>query len=185
MTGYEREYAYLGRICGIDEAGRGPLAGPVVAGAVILPADQPILWLNDSKQLSARRREELYDVIMEKAVAVGVGYASPARIDEINILQATYEAMREAVAAILWGCSSATVPPWAQRVRAVWLFRRIKLLLALDCDVELYKAGRMPIAQFAALPYDRDILTHVYIKRRRGLQCITSLCGPLRRTSRF
>ena len=70
MTGYEREYAYLGRICGIDEAGRGPLAGPVVAGAVILPADQPILWLNDSKQLSARRREELYDVIMEKAVAV-------------------------------------------------------------------------------------------------------------------
>ena len=100
MTGYEREYAYLGRICGIDEAGRGPLAGPVVAGAVILPADQPILWLNDTKQLSARRREELYDVIMEKAVAVGVGYASPARIDEINILQATYEAMREAVAGL-------------------------------------------------------------------------------------
>lgn len=100
MTEYEREYAYLGTVCGIDEAGRGPLAGPVVAGAVILPADQPILWLNDSKKLSARRREELYDVILEKAVAVGVGYASPARIDEINILQATYEAMREAVAGL-------------------------------------------------------------------------------------
>ena len=84
-------------ICGIDEAGRGPLAGPVVAGAVILPADCEILYLNDSKKLSAARREELYDEIMEKAVATGIGMASPARIDEINILQATYEAMREAV----------------------------------------------------------------------------------------
>ena len=100
MTAYERDYAHLGIICGIDEAGRGPLAGPVVAGAVILPADRPILWLNDSKQLSAKRREELYDVIMENAVAVGVGYASPARIDAINILQATYEAMREAIASL-------------------------------------------------------------------------------------
>ena len=72
-------------------------AGPVVAGAVILPADCEILFLNDSKKLSAAKREELYDEIMEKAVAVGVGMASPARIDEINILQATYEAMRTAV----------------------------------------------------------------------------------------
>ena len=86
-----------GYVCGIDEVGRGPFAGPVVAGAVILPKDCHILYINDSKQLSEKKREELYDEIMEKAVAVEVGYASPARIDEINILQATYEAMREAV----------------------------------------------------------------------------------------
>lgn len=97
MKVYENTYSHVGWICGIDEAGRGPLAGPVVAGAVILPEDSKILWLNDSKQLSAKKREELYDVIMEEAISVGVGYASPARIDEINILQATYEAMREAV----------------------------------------------------------------------------------------
>lgn len=100
MKVYEKRYEHLGFVCGIDEAGRGPLAGPVVAGAVILPQDSNILWLNDSKQLSAKKREELYDVIMEEAVAVGVGYASPARIDEINILQATYEAMRDAIAAL-------------------------------------------------------------------------------------
>ncbi len=97
MMVYERQYEHLGYVCGIDEAGRGPLAGPVVAGAVILPADHTILWLNDSKQLSAKKREELYEVIMREAVCVGVGYASPARIDEINILQATYEAMRQAI----------------------------------------------------------------------------------------
>ena len=94
MKVYEKKYDHLGYICGIDEAGRGPLAGPVVAGAVVLPKDSQILWLNDSKKLSAKKREELYDVIMREAVAVGVGFASPARIDEINILQATYEAMR-------------------------------------------------------------------------------------------
>ncbi|HIU75364.1 MAG TPA: ribonuclease HII [Candidatus Pelethocola excrementipullorum] len=94
---FERKYEHLGYVCGIDEVGRGPLAGPVVAGAVILPRDCQILYLNDSKQLSAKKRDELYDIIMEEAVAVGIGYASPARIDEINILQATYEAMREAV----------------------------------------------------------------------------------------
>lgn len=97
MKSYERKYKDAEMICGIDEAGRGPLAGPVVAGAVILPKDCEILYLNDSKKLSASRREALYDEIMEKAVAVGVGMASPARIDEINILQATYEAMRKAV----------------------------------------------------------------------------------------
>ena len=79
------------------EGGRGPLAGPVVAGAVILPKDCDILYINDSKQLSEKKREELYDVITKEAVAWAVGYASPERIDEINILQATYEAMREAV----------------------------------------------------------------------------------------
>ncbi len=97
MKVYEKQYDHIGGVCGIDEAGRGPLAGPVVAGAVILPQDSKILWLNDSKKLSAKKREELYDIIMQEAVAVGIGYASPARIDEINILQATYEAMRQAI----------------------------------------------------------------------------------------
>ena len=94
---YEKKYANCSYICGIDEAGRGPLAGPVVAGAVILPKDCDILYINDSKKLSPAKREMLYDEIMEKAVAVGVGIISPKRIDEINILQATYEAMREAI----------------------------------------------------------------------------------------
>lgn len=94
---YEYKYSEFGYVCGIDEVGRGPLAGPVVAGAVILPKDCDILYINDSKKLSEKKREELYDVIMEKAVAVSVGYASVERIDEINILQATYEAMREAI----------------------------------------------------------------------------------------
>ena len=97
MREFEREYEHLGYICGIDEVGRGPFAGPVVAGAVILPPDCEILYVNDSKQLSEKMREQIYDEIMEKAVSVAVGYASPQRIDEINILQATYEAMREAV----------------------------------------------------------------------------------------
>ncbi len=97
MRVYEKKYADVSYICGIDEVGRGPLAGPVVAGAVILPRDCEILYLNDSKKLSAKKREELYDEIMEKAVATGIGIVSPARIDEINILQATYEAMRMAI----------------------------------------------------------------------------------------
>lgn len=97
MKKYEHEYEHLGYLCGIDEVGRGPLAGPVVACAVILPKDCDILWLNDSKKLTAKKREELYDVILEGAVSVGIGMASPERIDEINILQATYEAMRQAV----------------------------------------------------------------------------------------
>ena len=94
---FEKKYAEYEYICGIDEVGRGPFAGPVVAGAVILPKDCDILYINDSKQLSEKKREELYDIIMEKAVAAGIGMASPQRIDEINILQATYEAMREAI----------------------------------------------------------------------------------------
>lgn len=97
MHFYEKKYDQYTYICGIDEAGRGPLAGPVVAGAVILPKDCEILYLNDSKKLSASKREALYDEIMEKALATGIGMASPARIDKINILQATYEAMREAI----------------------------------------------------------------------------------------
>ena len=97
MKYYEHKYEHLGWLCGIDEVGRGPLAGPVVAAAVILPTDSQILYLNDSKKLTAAKREELYEVIMREAVAVGLGMADPERIDQINILQATYEAMREAV----------------------------------------------------------------------------------------
>lgn len=97
MKKFEYRYAAYSFICGIDEVGRGPLAGPVVAGAVIFPKDCQLLYLNDSKQLSEKKREELYGQIMETAVATGIGYNSPERIDEINILQATYEAMREAV----------------------------------------------------------------------------------------
>ena len=94
---YEKKYSSFSYICGIDEVGRGPLAGPVVAGAVILPKDCDILYLNDSKKLSEKKREELYDIIMEKAISTGLGFIAPQRIDEINILQATYEAMREAI----------------------------------------------------------------------------------------
>lgn len=96
---YEEEYLAKGyaAICGIDEAGRGPLAGPVVAAAVILPPGAEILFLNDSKKLSEARREALFDEICAKAVSYGIGSVFPARIDEINILQATYEAMREAI----------------------------------------------------------------------------------------
>ena len=97
MEEFERQNEEKGYICGIDEVGRGPLAGPVMAGAVILPPNCDILYLNDSKQLSEKKREELYDIIMEKAIAVGIGAATPARIDEINILQADYEAMAQAV----------------------------------------------------------------------------------------
>ena len=98
MMQFEHKYEHLGYLCGIDEVGRGPLAGPVVACAVILPQDSRILYLNDSKKLSASKREELYDIIMEQAVATGLGTIGPDRIDEINILQATYEAMRQAIA---------------------------------------------------------------------------------------
>lgn len=101
MCAYEREARErFGKpilICGIDEAGRGPLAGPVVAGACILPEDCTILRLNDSKKLSEKVREELFLEIKEKAVSWSVGIVSPAVIDERNILQATYEAMRQAV----------------------------------------------------------------------------------------
>ncbi|MBP5528718.1 MAG: ribonuclease HII [Lachnospiraceae bacterium] len=94
---YEKEYGHLGYVCGIDEVGRGPFAGPVVACAVILPKECNILYINDSKKLSEKRREELYDIIIKEAVAYGIGIKDNRRIDEINILQATYEAMREAI----------------------------------------------------------------------------------------
>ena len=84
-------------VCGIDEAGRGPLAGPVCAAACILPQDLQIEGLNDSKKLSAKKREALYDIITKQAIAWAVCLIDEARIDEINILQATFEAMRGAV----------------------------------------------------------------------------------------
>lgn len=97
MFSYEREYGQYAHICGIDEVGRGPFAGPVVAAAVILPKDCDILYLNDSKKLSEKKRESLYEEIYEKAEAIGIGMASEKVIDEINILQATYQAMRAAI----------------------------------------------------------------------------------------
>ena len=84
-------------ICGVDEAGRGPLAGPVCAAAVILPPDLELEGLNDSKKLSEKRREALYPLICEQALAYGIAFASEQEIDELNILQATFLAMRRAV----------------------------------------------------------------------------------------
>ena len=100
MSSYEREYAQYGYICGIDEVGRGPLAGPVCAGAVVLPTDVQIMYINDSKKLSAKKREELYEEIMNKAISAKTAFISPKIIDEINILQATYTARRQAVNAL-------------------------------------------------------------------------------------
>lgn len=97
MKEYERRYSRYQYICGIDEVGRGPLAGPVVAAAVILPRDCTLLYLNDSKKVTEKRREILYQQIYEQALAVGIGMADEKVIDEINILQATYQAMRMAV----------------------------------------------------------------------------------------
>ena len=97
MTLFERTYADYNAICGIDEVGRGPLAGPVAAGAVILPKGLIIPGINDSKKLSAKKREMLTEIIEREAVAFSVGLVSPERIDEINILNATHEAMRKAV----------------------------------------------------------------------------------------
>lgn len=97
MHEFENKYTDYQLICGIDEAGRGPLAGPVVAGACILPKDAEILYLNDSKKLSEKKREELFVEIKEKAVSWAVGIIDNQTIDDINILQATYKAMRTAV----------------------------------------------------------------------------------------
>lgn len=99
---YENAAAAKGfrAICGVDEAGRGPLAGPVYAAAVILPPDLEIPGLNDSKKLSEKKREELFDIITANAVAYGIGTASAREIDEINILQATFLAMKRAIDAL-------------------------------------------------------------------------------------
>lgn len=99
MMAYERSYRAKGYtvIGGTDEAGRGPLAGPVCAAVVVLPQDCMIWGINDSKKLSGKKREELYDVIRQEAIDYGIAMVSPQRIDEINILQATYEAMKKAI----------------------------------------------------------------------------------------
>ena len=115
MWEYEKAHQDCALICGVDEAGRGPLAGPVVAGAAILPKDSRILYLNDSKKLSEKRREELFVRIKEEAIAWAVGIVGPERIDEINILQATYEAMRQAIGNLsqtpdLLLCDAVTIP---------------------------------------------------------------------------
>ena len=98
MQEYERQIRTSGAkyIAGVDEVGRGPLAGPVVTACVILPEDFDVLGVDDSKKLSEKKREELYDVILEKAVAWGIGRADNHLIDEINILEATKVAMKEA-----------------------------------------------------------------------------------------
>ena len=100
MMVYERSHPEYKLICGVDEAGRGPFAGPVVAGAVILDPNEEILYLNDSKKLSETRREELFEEIKYKSIAWGVGIVDNETIDEINILQATYKAMQQAIAAL-------------------------------------------------------------------------------------
>ncbi len=99
MWKYEQKYFDQGvkLICGVDEAGRGPLAGPVCAAAVILPANIQIPGLNDSKKLSDKKRRELYPLIKEQAVAYAIAFASHEEIDEINILQSTYLAMERAI----------------------------------------------------------------------------------------
>lgn len=100
LQAYERKYNQYNYICGIDEVGRGPLAGPVVAGAVILPKDCDILYINDSKKLTAKKREELAQEILEKAICAKTALVGPDVIDEINILQATYQAMRKAIVSL-------------------------------------------------------------------------------------
>ena len=100
MREFENKYSELAYIAGLDEAGRGPLAGPVVAAAVILPKDIFLPFLNDSKKVTEKRRDVLFDEIKQNAIAYGIGIASNTLIDEINILQATYEAMREAINAL-------------------------------------------------------------------------------------
>lgn len=97
MRAYEKKYPAAKYICGIDEVGRGPLAGPVVTCAVILPKDCRILYVNDSKKLSEKKREELYSIIMEQALDVSIGIEAPEVIDDINILQATYSAMKKSI----------------------------------------------------------------------------------------
>ena len=100
MRAYEHQYESAGIVCGIDEAGRGPLAGPVVAAVAVLPKDCTILRLNDSKKLSEKCREELFLEIKEKAAAYGIGIVSPEVIDSINILQATLKAMCHAASVL-------------------------------------------------------------------------------------
>jgi len=113
MTEFEKKYSEYEYICGIDEVGRGPLAGPTVAGAVILPKDLLIYYINDSKKLSETRREKLYDEIMEKAVAASVGIVSVESINETdNISLSVHEAMRQAIDKYITIIININCLPW-------------------------------------------------------------------------
>lgn len=165
LRSYEREYAVYTQICGIDEAGRGPLAGPVAAGAVILPKDCDILYLNDSKKLSPKRREALYDEIRERAVAWAVALAEPERIDEINILQATYEAMRQAVAALpvtpdLLLVDAVTIPDL--RIRQVPIIHGDALSLSIAAASVMAKVTRDRLME----EYDRIYPQYGFAKHK-------------------
>ena len=103
---YEKGYKL---VCGVDEAGRGPLAGPVCAAAVILPKNHIICGVNDSKKLTEKKREELFDVIKAEALDYSIAFASEKEIDEINILQATYLAMKRAVEGLKLNCDYALI----------------------------------------------------------------------------
>ncbi len=100
LTAFEAEYRKQGIVAGMDEVGRGPLAGPVLAACVVIPADHPILWVDDSKKLSESRREKVYEEICAAAAYIGIGEVSPGEIDRMNILQATKKAMNQAAAGI-------------------------------------------------------------------------------------
>ncbi len=100
LLGFDAKWRDMGLVAGIDEVGRGPLAGDVVTACVVMPPEPAILWVDDSKKLSEARREAVYEEIMATALYVGIGRVSPERIDEINILEATKEAMRQAAESV-------------------------------------------------------------------------------------
>ena len=137
MFSFEREHSDCEYICGIDEVGRGPFAGPVVACAVILPKDCDILYLNDSKKLSEKKREELFVEIKEKAIAYGIGIVSEKVIDDINILQATYEAMRQAI-------NNLSLNQISNLIEANGYIYIIKLVDTVKCDDNIFSFEQLP-----------------------------------------
>ena len=146
---YWEEYDY---VCGIDEVGRGPLAGPVMAAAVIFPKDVSLLYLNDSKKLSEKKREELYEEIKASAISYAVGIADVATIDEINILQADYVAMRQAI-------SKLSVEP------QILLNDAVTIPLVKQPQVPIIKGDTKSISIAAAsilAKVERDRLMQVY-----------------------
>ena len=139
MIEFERSLCGQAIYCGIDEAGRGPLAGPVVAAAVIMPRDSHILYVNDSKKLSENKREELYEQIRKEAIACGIGIVDNTTIDRINILQATYEAMRQAV-------GSLQIPPSLLLIDAVTIPGiRVKQVPVIKGDAKCYSIAAASI----------------------------------------
>lgn len=100
LISFDEKFADMGLVAGMDEVGRGPLAGDVVTACVVMPREPVLPWVDDSKKLSEARREQVYEEIMACALYVGIGRSSPGRIDEINILEATKEAMRQAAAQV-------------------------------------------------------------------------------------